>query len=124
MRQVDESTIADNVNLVTARDHIPRHSRPERTGNWPHLHAGVNSPWLIDVLSQGKGLIHGVALHNGDLDIFIPLDGILDLTRSPRLVATTIVIDGVIKLHRYPLVYEWIIPSRHVNVNQEIITKS
>jgi hypothetical protein len=51
-----------------------------------------------------------VALHDGYLDILIPFDSILDLTRSPRLVATTVVIDGVIKLHRYPFVYEWIIP--------------
>jgi hypothetical protein len=65
-----------------------------------HLNLRVHSPWLIDILSQGKGLIHGMALHNGDLDILIPFNGILDLTGSPRLVAATIVIDGVIKLHQ------------------------
>jgi hypothetical protein len=51
-----------------------------------------------------------VALHDSDLDILIPFNGILDLTGSPRLVATTVVIDGVIKLHRYPFPYIAIIP--------------
>jgi hypothetical protein len=58
-----------------------------------------------------------VALHDGYLDIFIPFDGILDLTRSPRLVATTIVIDGVIKLHLYPFPYMVIIPWPEADVN-------